>query len=120
MSEIHVKTGKDETARNVVVNYDIPGSTAELVAKYGEEQTHALASRAITLAVQALVRQKAAAGASDEDCQNAVNEWVPGVRGPVTRKSPLERASAALQNMSPEDIQALLAKVKAAAKGQPA
>lgn len=118
MSDIKVKTGSGEEAKVVSVSYNIPETVAGLVEKYGDEQVAALAGRAITLAVQALVRQKIAAGSSAEEAQGAVNAWVPGVRGPVTKKSPLERASAALSGMSPEDLAALLAKVKAAAKGQ--
>lgn len=113
MSEIQVKTGKGEEATTVSFNYDIPETVSALVEKYGEEQVAALAGRAITLAVQALARQKIAAG---QDVQSAVDAWQPGVRGPVTRKSPLERAEAALSAMSPEDLAALLAKVKAAQK----
>lgn len=117
MSEVKVKTGSGDAAKTVVVNYDVPDTIAGLVAKYGDEQTAALAGRAITLAVQALVRQKLAAGNDESTLQATVDAWVPGVRGPVTKKSPLERATAALSGMSPEDLAALLAKVKAAARG---
>lgn len=116
MSEIKVKTGKDETAKVVTVQYDIPESVNGLVDKYGEEQVAALAGRAITLAVQALVRQKIAAGQDEAQAQHAVDNWVPGVRGPVTKKSPFERASAALGQLSKEEIAELMAKLKAAAK----
>jgi superfamily II DNA/RNA helicase len=117
MSEIQVKTGKGEEAKTVSFNYDIPETVSGLVEKYGEEQVAALAGRAITLALQAQARQKIAAGADHEAVQAAVNAWQPGVRGPVTRKSPLERAEQALSAMSPEDLAALLAKVKAKQKG---
>lgn len=116
MSELKIKTGRDADARVVTFNYDIPTTLNDLVGKYGESEVTELASRAITLAVQALARQKAAAGSSDEDIQAAVNAWQPGVRGPVTRKSPLERASAALANMSKEELAELMSKVKAASR----
>lgn len=116
MSDINVKTGKGEEAVVVTVQYDVPETVSALVDKYGDEQVAALAGRAITLAVQALVRQKLAAGASVEAAQEAVNSWVPGVRSAITRKSPLERATAALAGMSKEDLAELVAKVKARAK----
>lgn len=117
MSEIKVKTGKDQDARVVTVNYDIPETVTGLIEKYGEDQVVALTGRAITLAVQALVRQSLAAG-QEGDLQAKVDAWVPGVRGPVSKKTPLQRAEQALATMSPEDLAALLAKVKAKQKGQ--
>lgn len=117
MSDIKVKTGSGDAAVTVTVQYDVPETVADLVKKYGEEQTAALAGRAVTLAVQALVRQKIAAGSTAEEAQHAVDSWVPGVRGAITRKSPFERAQAALSGMSKEELAALLQKVKEAAKG---
>lgn len=116
MSQISVKTGKDESARTVTVTYDIPENLGGLTAKYGEDVVFNFAERAITLAVQALVRQKAAAGSDDAALQHAVDTWVPGVRSAGTKKSPLEKAQAALAGMSKDDLAALLAKVKEAAK----
>lgn len=117
MTDIKVKTGKDDTAKVVVVQYNVPETVAEFVKAYGDEQTAALAGRATTLALQALVRQKIAAGASDQEAQAAVDAWVPGVRTAATKKTPFERAQAALSGMSKEELAALLQKVKDAAKG---
>ena len=116
MSELKIKTGREEDARVVTFNYDIPTTLNDMISKYGEGEVTELVGRAITLAVQALARQKAAAGSDDAAIQEAVNAWQPGVRGPVTRKSPLERASAALAGMSKEELAELLAKVKAASR----
>lgn len=112
MSEIKVKTGSGEQAVSVSVQYDIPTTVAGLVDKYGEEQTHALASRAITLAVQALVRQKVSAGANPEALQAAVDSWVPGVRAEATKKTPMERAQSALSGLGKEELEALLREYK--------
>ena len=112
MSDIKVKTGTGETAVSVVVQYDIPTTVAGLVDKYGEEQVAALASRAITLAVQALVRQKAAAGADHGALQHAVDVWVPGVRAEATKKTPMERAQSALSGLGKEELEALLKEYK--------
>lgn len=112
MSEIKVKTGKDETAQTVTVQYDIPTSVAGLVDKYGEEQVVALASRAITLAVQANVRQKVTAGVTGDALQAAVDAWVPGVRAESAKKSPYERAESALAHLSQDELAALLKEYK--------
>ena len=117
MSEIKVKSGREEGSTVVTVNYDIPTSSADLVAKYGEETVVDLCTRALTLGVQALVRQKLANGETDQaTLQNMVDNWVPGVRGPITRQTPLERATSALNKLDPAALAELLAKVKAAQK----
>jgi hypothetical protein len=117
MSEIKVKSGREEGATTVTVNYDIPGSVSEAISKYGENTVYDLLSRALTLGVQALVRVKMGKGETDQAAlQAAVDNWTPGVRGPVTRQTPLERASSALKGMTPEQLAELLAKVKAQQK----
>lgn len=112
MSEIKVKSGKEADARVVSVQYDVPTTTQGLVDKYGDEQVASLAGRAVTLAIQALVRQKLAAGTADSALQGIVDAWVPGVRGPAVKKTPFERAQSALSVLSKEDMDALLADYK--------
>ena len=58
-----------------------------------------------------------AAGETDQAALQAiVDNWVPGVRGPVTRQTPLERVTSALGKLDPAALAELLAKVKAAQK----
>lgn len=117
MSEIKVKSGREEGATTVVVNYDIPTSTQAAVERYGEDTVNDLIGRALTLGVQALVRTKLAAGTTDQaELQKLVDNWQPGVRGPITRQTPLERATSALGKLDPAALAELLAKVKAAQK----
>ena len=119
MSEIKVKSGREEGATVITVNYPMPESTAAFVEKFGEEVTCDLLTRATTLGIQAVVRTKMAAGTTDQaSLQGTIDNWQPGVRGPVTRKSPLERATSALSELSPEALAELLAKVKAAQKAK--
>lgn len=112
MSEIKVKSGSGDDAKQVVVNYDFPADIGSAVEKYGDESVMNLLHGAITLKLQAVVRQKLTAG--EADVQAAVDSWQPGVRGPVAKKSPFERAAAALGNLSPEQLAELAARVKAA------
>lgn len=108
-----IKVKSKQTGASVEFTYDIPEDLAGLMAKYGDSIVAEYAVRGITLAVQAVARQHLDEG--QDAVQAAVNAWQPGVRGPRVQKSPLERATAALSSMSPEDLAALLAKVKAAA-----
>lgn len=112
MSEIKVKSGTGEQAVTVSVDYAIPDTVAGLVDKYGEEQVVSLAGRALVLQVQAMVRQKVATGANGDALQAAVDAWVPGVRGPATKKSPYERAESALAHLSQDELAALLKEYK--------
>lgn len=114
MSEIKVKSGSGDDAKQVVVNYDFPADIGAAVEKYGDEQVLNLLHGAITLKIQAVVRQKIAVGESD--VQSAVDNWQPGVRGPVSKKSMFERAQAALADFTPEQLAELAARVKAAQK----
>ena len=119
MSEIKVKSGREEGAATVTVNYDLPGTVSDAVSKYGESTVLDLITRALVLGVQALVRVKMGKGETDAGAlQTAVDNWVPGVRGPITRQTPLERATSALKSLDPAALAELLAKVKAAQKGQ--
>lgn len=121
MSEIKVKSGREEGATTVTVNYDLPTSTEAAVAKYGEETVLDLVNRALTLGVQALVRVQLGKEEGTKDpaaLQSLVDNWVPGVRGPVTRQTPLERASSAISKLDPSALAELLAKIKAAQKAQ--
>jgi hypothetical protein len=113
MSEIKVKSGKEADAKVVTVQYDIPSTVAGLVDKFGEEQVVAMTTRAVTLAIQANVRQKIAAGVADDALQATVDGWVPGVRAPASKKSPYERAEAALSNLSQDELHALMQQLKA-------
>ena len=118
MSEIKVKSGREEGATTVTVNYDIPATVHDAISKYGENTVTDLVNRALTLGVQALVRVKMGKGETDQAAlQAAVDNWTPGVRGPVTRQTPLQRATSALSQMDPAALAELLAKVKAAQKG---
>lgn len=123
MAEIKVKTGREEGATSVSVNYELPASTSAAVEKYGEETALDLINRSLTLGVQALVRTQLGKEEGVKDpkkLQEMVDAWVPGVRGPVVRQTPLERASSALKGMDANALAELLAKVKAAQKAAPA
>lgn len=107
-----IKVKSKETGVSVEFHYEIPDTLEGLVKKYGESTVADFAERGLRLGVQALARTNIAK--PHAEIQALVNAWVPGTRGPRTAKTPLERASAVLSGMSPEDLAALIAKAKAA------
>ena len=109
MTEITAK--KKDSEKSVTVNYDLPEDHAGLVAKFGEEAVYGAAVDSFTISIQSLIRRHF--DKSQEEIQAAVDGWVPGVRGPAVKKSPLEKAKAALSAMTPEQRAALLAELSA-------
>lgn len=102
-----IKATKRDADRTVEVEYDMPETVDALVEKFGAEAVANAAADSFTIAIQALIRRHF--DKSDEEIQELVNTWQPGVRGPVAKKTPLEKAQAALRQMSAEDRAALLA-----------
>lgn len=100
------KKGED---RKVTVNYDFPDSLAGLTEKYGEEIVFNAALRNLTIDLQAVIRRNWEK--DDAAIQEAVTNWQPGVRGPVVKATPFEKASRALGQLSDEEKAALLAKL---------
>ena len=109
-----IKAKSKELAEPIIVQFDVADTLKGLVAQYGEETVHELAVAEIRRAIRNLALVNKAKPLAE--IQGFVNEWQPGVRRARTTKTPLERASAALGQMSPEDLAALLEKVKAAKK----
>lgn len=112
MTDIKAKT--KEFPNGHTISYDIPDTFSAFVGKYGEEYTLNLATAKLEHNVQSIVRQNIEK--STAEVQALVDAWVPGTRTAGAKKSPLERASAALAGMSADDLAALLEKVRAAKK----
>ncbi len=108
MATINAK--KKDSEKVVSVEYDMPESLQGLVEKFGEDAVASAATDSFTINIQALIRRNFEK--SQEEIQAAVSSWVPGVRGPAVKKSPLEKAKAALTAMSAEDRAALLAQLQ--------
>ncbi len=104
-----IKATKKDADKVVEVEYDMPETLAALQEKFGEEAVASAAQDSFTIAIQALIRRHF--DKSQEEIEELVNAWQPGVRGPVTKKTPLEKAQAALRQMSAEDRAALLASI---------
>lgn len=101
---------KTKEGKGVSFEFNLPENLHGLIEKYGEGEVYNLASRSAIIAVQALARQHIERGV--DEVAKLANAWQPGVRGPRTSASPLERAARALGDMDADAIAALLAKVK--------
>lgn len=104
-----IKATKKDADKTVIVDYAMPENLQGLVEKFGEEAVASAAVDSFTISIQALIRRNF--DKSQEEIEEVVNSWQPGVRGPVSKKTPLEKAQAALRAMSDEDRQALLAQL---------
>lgn len=99
--------GEGGEDRSVEVEYDLPETLDGLVEKFGAEVVASAATDSFTIAIQALMRRHI--DKSQEEVQALVAEWVPGTRAAAVKKTPLEKAQAALRAMSEEDRAAFLA-----------
>lgn len=102
------KTGVEKV---VTVDYVFPTTLGALVEKFGEEEVLGAATGAFTINLQALIRRHF--DKSQDEIQTLVNDWRPGVRGPVSRATPFEKATAQLGKLSDEERAELLARLQA-------
>lgn len=104
-----IKATKKDSDKVVQVEYDLPETLEGLSEKFGAEAVASAATDSFTIAIQALIRRHF--DKSQEEIEAAVAAWLPGVRQAGVKKTPLEKAQAALRAMSDEDRQALLAQL---------
>lgn len=105
-----IKATKKDTDKVVEVEYDMPETLEGLIEKFGAEAVASAAVDSFTISLQAVIRRNF--DKSQEEIEAAVAQWAPGVRQPGVKKSPLEKAKAALSQMSAEDRAALLASLQ--------
>lgn len=106
--EVSAKTKEHPEA--VTVEYNIPDTLAGLVETFGEEVVVGNAIDSIVISLQAFIRRHIEK--PQAEVQALVAKWRPGERQAAVKKTPLERATAALAAMSDEDKTALLAKLR--------
>lgn len=111
--EIQAKTKAKPTP--VKVNYDLPAKLADKVKLYGEDVVNAAAGASFVIGLQAFMRRHIEKGTAPADLQKAVTAWRPDVRT-IVAQSAFEKASGALDKLSPEERKALLTKLQAMPK----
>ena len=65
--------------RSVTMEYDFGANLEEMKEKFGEDVTFSNARRAMTITAQAAMRRMILAGKSDEEIQEKMSLWKPGV-----------------------------------------
>ena len=100
---------------SVTVDYDIPEHLHGLTEKFGKDIVYGKAVDSLVIDIQALVRRHLKGSdkvppKSAEEIQAIVDAYVPGAG--AVRKSPVEKAAAALAGLSAEDRAAVLASLK--------
>lgn len=108
MSTITAK--KKDSEKVVSVEFDMPEDLAGLQAKFGDDVVAGAAIDSFVIAIQSLIRRHF--DKSQEEIEAAVAAWQPGVRTAGVKKTPLEKAQAALKAMSAEDRAELLASLQ--------
>lgn len=109
MATINAK--KKDSDKVVSIEYDLPSDLAGLSERFGEEAVASAAVDSFTISLQSVMRRNF--DKTQEEIEAAVAAWAPGVRQVGVKKTPLEKAKAALSAMSAEDRANLLASLQA-------
>lgn len=102
----------------VTVEYAVPEDLDELVKLFGKPVVAAHAGGSIVISAQAFMRRLIAKGKTPQQIQDEIKPWKPDVRSAV-KQSAFEKATAALNKLSPEERAAVLKEAQAKA-AQPA
>ncbi len=98
---------------SVVVEFDMPSNLDETVARFGAEAVYNAAVDSFTIALQALIRRNIDKPLAE--VQAAVSQYVPGTRTRGVAKSPVEKATDLLKQLTPEQRKAILHQLRQAA-----
>lgn len=121
--EISAKVGKDGSGPHAKINYNMPATLADAVTAFGEDVVYNKAIGAITIDIQAGMRRQLVDTVNKEGkvttpakSQDEIQAWADsykpegGTRG--VKQSALEKATSAVEKMTPEERKALLAKLQ--------
>ncbi len=82
------KQNKEKDSRELTMIYNVGATVDEMVAKFGADVVHGMASKALIILLQAGIRRKMDDKKTDDEITNwANNEWKPGVRAPRAPKA---------------------------------
>lgn len=108
MSAKTIKATKD--GRTVEAQYDFGDTLEEMGQKFGEEVVRSSAEQQMTIGIQGIMRRMIQQEKDDNEIQQRVADYVPGVGGP--KQDPVERFKAKWANLSVEDREKLLDELK--------
>lgn len=110
--DITAKVGRGDEAVSVTASYDFGDDLAGAVSTFTEKVVFAHWIASVTIGLQNYMRALLKAGKSAAEILNLVKkEWKPGVRAPA--KSPVEKASALFDSLTPEQQDALIKRAQA-------
>ena len=116
VGEVKDKDGKvtkpGHIAPVVTVEYNVPETLPELAKVFGDDVVASAARGAIIISLQAFIRRHIEKGTKSEEIQKEVNSWKPDVRT-VVKQSAFDKATSALDKLSPDERKALLARLQA-------
>lgn len=108
--KVSAKTTKNPTP--VEVDYDFGDTLEQMVENFGKDVVEAHAKGALVITLQAFMRRHIDKGTSADKIQDEVAGWKPDVRSAV-KLSAVEKASAQLTKLSPQERADLLARLQA-------
>lgn len=101
-----------EKPNPVTVEVAIPDGVDNLRKAFGDEVVGSAAQGAIIISAQAFMRRLIEKGKNQAEIQAELSKWKPDVRS-VVKQSALEKATAGLDKLSPEERAALFKKYAA-------
>lgn len=116
MAQIVAKTKDGD--HEISFDYDFGDTLEASIAKFGLEIVTAHAHRSLTIAAQGAARGMMKSGKDRDAIIAAMKDWKPGE--PRQAKSKEEKMREMVAAMTPEQLEALQAEIKAAAKAQKA
>lgn len=108
-TEIGAKAGTEEDAASATVEFDFGDDLDDAIEKFTADVIFSRFKAAATVDLQALIRRnlKGENPKTQAEIQELVTEWQPGV-STRTRKSPIEKAQAAMDALSDDEKLALM------------
>ncbi len=113
MVQITAKAGSAEDSPSVTIEYEVPESLKDKVAKFGEDAVNSRAGASIVIDLQGWMRSQLRADPpkTKKEIQKAADDWKPGTK--KRGKSTVEKATEAVSKLSADERAALLKELKA-------
>jgi hypothetical protein len=108
-----------DTGRKCMVNYDFGEDVNEAVEKFGAEVVHTNFIAQAKVRAQAIMRDLMEKGKTDEEIQNEINAWKPGIQRARTVDA-LATVQTKFNTMSDEEKAAFIADLQAGLLGKKA
>jgi len=112
LTTVNATAKTDNELRKVSVAYDFGDDLADAGMKFGEDVVFNIYKQQAVIKLQAVIRNAAEAGKTDEEIAEAAAEWKPGL---VVKADPV--AAILKKVKSPEQLAEIIAKLQAKIQG---